>query len=64
MKLTIRIAGRELLAVDLDRATPEPAECTRPHRDPAGFVGGSTLRADLGPNRWPTTTTTKETDRG
>ena len=60
MKLTIRLLGRELLAVHLDRATPEPVPCDRPHREPAGFVAGASLRADLGPNRWRTTTT-KET---
>ncbi|HEY9476363.1 MAG TPA: hypothetical protein VIS06_21245 [Mycobacteriales bacterium] len=60
MKFIIRAFGRELLAVDVDRATV-PAECTRPHRDPPGFVAGASLRADLGPNRW--NNTTKETDR-
>ena len=60
MRLVIRLLGRELLAVHLDRATAT-AECTRPHRDPPGFVGGASLRAELGPNRWRTTTTTKET---
>ena len=63
MKLTIRLLGRELLAVHLDRP-PAPAECTRPHREPAGFVAGASLRAELGPNRWSTTTTTKEDHRG
>ena len=60
MRFTIRLLGRELLAVHLDRPTA-PAECARPHRDPPGFVAGNSLRADLGPNRWRTTTTTKET---
>ena len=62
VKFTIRLLGRELLAVHLDRATAT-AECTRPHREPPGFVAGASLRADLGPNRWRITTT-KETDRG
>ena len=63
VRLTIRAFGRELLAVSLDRSAAT-AECTRPHRDPPGFVGGASLRADLGPNRWRTTTTTKEDHRG
>lgn len=61
MILTLTVLGRQVLAVHLGappqepppEMPPRPPACDRPHREPPGFVGGSSLRADLGPRRWP-----------